>query len=88
MALVLESELLTASREPLRSHVKLVPQCAFNSYPFFEGANGLQGVYMHGDFAVHLAGLASYKPVLMQRLLDHWFTFHKRHTHSSTLQYD
>jgi len=88
MELVLQNELKLARRDPLHSHVKLVPQCAFNSYPFFEGANGLHGVYMYGDFAVHLAGLASYKPILMQRLLDHWFTYDRRHTESALLRYD
>ena len=35
-------------------HAKVLPQCAFNSYPYWRGI--YDGVYMKGDFLVHLAG--------------------------------
>lgn len=37
-----------------REHAKTLPQCAFNSYPYWRGS--WDGVYMKGDFLVHLAG--------------------------------
>ena len=35
------------------SHFKIMPQCSFNSYPFMVQ---WEGVYMKGDFNLHLAG--------------------------------
>lgn len=34
-------------------HFKIMPQCSFNSYPFL---SKWEGVYMKGDFNLHLAG--------------------------------
>lgn len=35
-------------------HFKILPQCSFNSYPYMRGS--WDGVYMKGDFLIHLAG--------------------------------
>src|SRR3990167_2094671 len=34
--------------------VKILPQCSFNSYPYWR--ESWTGVYMKGDFMLHLAG--------------------------------
>eukprot|EP01094_Clydonella_sp_ATCC50884_P021983 TRINITY_DN4953_c0_g1_i1.p1 TRINITY_DN4953_c0_g1~~TRINITY_DN4953_c0_g1_i1.p1 ORF type:complete len:510 (+),score=120.87 TRINITY_DN4953_c0_g1_i1:168-1532(+) len=60
-----------AARTQLEQHVKIVPQCAFNSYVSWS-VSGRDGIYVRGDFLVHLAGrsTAGNRVRLFQRLQD------------------
>ena len=59
-------------------HMKILPQCAFNSYPYWRGS--WDGVYMVGDFLVHLAGKGS------AALRAHMFEAFKNHQYYSVIR--
>jgi len=59
-------------------HMKVLPQCAFNSYPYWRGS--WDGVYMAGDFLVHLAGKGS------AALRAHLFEAFKNHHYYSVIR--
>ena len=41
----------------IKDHIKIMPQCAFNSFPYYRG--NYEGVYMKGDFLLHFASKGS-----------------------------